>query len=92
MKLELGDNEYRIVSESGDEGELAPYGAAATAVFGGAQYAAVLDGPGEPSEGFQLLVYRFSPVATVTEEVEFDGDEEDDDEDEDTDEPGEEAA
>ena len=82
MKLELGEEAYRIVSDSGDEGELTDYEDAATLETDGNLYVAFLDSETVPRQGIpDITVFKLTPVTTTTESVEFDEDGGDDVED-----------
>jgi len=89
---ELGDEEYRITSPTGDEGDFVPYGERACLLIGNDMYSVLIEDP--DADTFPAVdKYAFvGPVETVHEEVEVEegdveegdeGDEGDDEEEDD---------
>jgi hypothetical protein len=81
MTIEHDGEAYRIV-DGDDAGDLVDFGEAAVLESGGALYAAFLDSPLKAWDGCEVMIYRLSPVATETEEVEFDDEDDAGDDDE----------
>ena len=75
FQLQKGEEFYRLVAPSGEEGELVEYGEPATVLVGGDLYLAYCDIDDEDAEADGLLedkVFKCVPVqADVTEGVEF---------------------
>ena len=80
MVVQMGDEEYRIVSADGQEGPLVPYGECATLKMGADYYYADVDDPNAQD----VQIYRVDSVSEVkTEVVEAEFEDEEDEEDED---------
>jgi hypothetical protein len=77
LTLQFGEEEYRIVSSSGEEGDLSPYGEPALLEENGVSYMALFDktedGEGQDSpfpEGCSIIEYK-AVSGVVEEDVDF---------------------
>ena len=88
MVVQMGDEEYRIVSSDGQEGSLVSYGEVATLKVGADYYYADVDDP-DTEEAQVFRVDSVTAVKTEVVEAEFADEEEDDEEEDDEEEDDE---